>query len=57
MKTLQTILEIAVAVPVGLLSVPLLIIAMMIKVFMPARVAQGVLIKMDNRQELKRYVG
>ncbi len=54
MKTILSILEVSLAIPVGLLSVPFLLVIFLVKAFLPMNKNQGILVRMDNRPELAR---
>jgi hypothetical protein len=57
MKTVQSVVELLFAIPLGLLSVPLLLTVFLIKAIRPVRTAQTVVVRMDNSPELNRHTG
>ena len=57
MKTLQSFAEILLAIPVGIISVPVLFFVFIVKAFLPAKSQQAVLVRMDNTPALSRNAG
>lgn len=57
MKPIQSIVEVLLAIPMGLLAIPLLLLAMTIKLFVPGSKPQAVVVSMDNRPGLSRNAG
>jgi hypothetical protein len=57
MKTVHSVVELLFAIPLGLLSVPLLLTVFLIKAIRPVRTAQTVVVRMDNSPELNRHTG
>jgi|GEM_PF-1088264 len=57
MKSIQSIAEIVMAIPIAVLAIPLLLVAMTIKMFVPGRKPKAMVIAMDNRPGLSRSAG
>jgi hypothetical protein len=57
MKTIQSVVEVLLAIPMGILAVPLMLLAFTVKWVMPSRKPQAVVIAMDNRPNLARNAG
>jgi hypothetical protein len=57
MKSIQAILEVIFAIPLGILAVPLLIGTFLIKAFVPRPGASATVITLDTDQRISRHAG
>ena len=57
MKSIQSVAEVLLAIPMGILAIPVLLVALSLKMVVPGRKPQAVVIAMDNRPELTRHAG
>jgi len=57
MKSIQSVAEVLLAIPIGILAVPLMLLALTVKMVVPGRKPQAVVIAMDNRPKLARNAG